>query len=180
MPEEDETNVLYLEIRRRIFQHISKSPGLHERELARELHLSMSTLDYHLNCLKKSKLIMTKTDGRYTRYYIIGKFGVMDKKVLALLRQKTPRKIIMYLLLHPKATHRKICNYLTLSPSTTTFHLQKLIEAEVIDCIQIGREKYYTIKDSDYTLNILITYRRSFLDSAVDKFIDTWFEINPE
>jgi len=180
MPEDEDTSVLDLEIRRKIFHHISRSPGLHERELARELHLPMSTLGYHLYCLKKSKLIMPKTDGRYTRYYIMGKLGVMDKKILGLLRQKTPRKIIMFLLLHPNATHREICEHLQLSPATTTFHLQKLIRAEIIESKQLGREKSYTILDSEYTSKVLITYRRSFVDSAVDTFIDTWFEINPD
>jgi len=45
-------DALDLEIRRSIYNHILKSPGLHERELARVLDIPLSTLDYHLYYIK--------------------------------------------------------------------------------------------------------------------------------
>ena len=174
-----EKKVLYLKIRRRIYNHILKSPGLYERELARELNLPLSTLDYHLHHLKKRKLVLASSDGRYTRYYITGKMGVKDKKTLALLRQKVPRKIVLFLLLRSDSSHGEICNHLGVAPSTTSFHLNKLADLDVIERVQTGRGTTFHVGEPEYISDLLITYRKSFLDKSVDEFIGTWLELNP-
>ena len=171
--------ILELEIRRRIYAYIEKSPGLHERELARELQLPLSTLDYHLYHLKKRNLIVPSSDGKYTRYYTSGKIGVKEKNVLAVLRQAVPRKIVLFLLLHPHSTHNEICDHIALAPSTISFHLGKLVDIQVIDRVQVGRENQYVVKEPEYVSDLLITYQKSFLDDAVDRFLDTWLGMHP-
>jgi predicted transcriptional regulator len=172
-------DALDLEIRRGIYNHISKSPGLHERELARVLNIPLSTLDYHLNYIKQRGLVRAKPDGRYTRYYITGNVGVREGKVISVLRQNVTRKIIMFLLLNPRSSHRDVSNHIDLARSTTSFHLNKLIDLELINYVQIGREKKYSINEPDHISDLLITYKKTFLDKSVDRFIETWFEINP-
>lgn len=170
---------LELITRRTIYKHILKNPGLHERELARQLNVALSTIDYHLYYLKKKELIITKTDGHYTQYYASGKVGEKDKKLLAVLRQKAPRKIIIFLLLNNLSFHRDICNHLRLAPSTTSFHLNKLVDLEFINRSERGRETLYAINEPEYVSDLIITYKKSFLDNAVNRFADTWLEIHP-
>jgi predicted transcriptional regulator len=167
-------DTLALETRRTIYAIILKNPGLHEREIARKLKMSLSTLDYHLHYLEKREIVESKKDGRYTRYFASRKMGVQDKRILSLLRQKTPRNIVLFLLLHPRAMHKEICEELKKSPSTISFHIKKLIEAGVIEAISIGRGTIYEIINIDRTIDILITYKSTFLDNAVDEFIDAW------
>lgn len=45
---------LALETRKKIYELISSSPGLHKREIARELNMSLSTVDYHLHYMEKN------------------------------------------------------------------------------------------------------------------------------
>lgn len=52
---DDKEDSLALETRRKIYNLILNYPGLHEREIARKLNLSLSTLDYHLHYLEKRK-----------------------------------------------------------------------------------------------------------------------------
>ena len=170
---------LDLEIRRKIYTYIVKSPGLHERALARELDLPLSTLDYHLYYLKKRDLLHASSDGRYTRYYPVGKIGVKDKKVLALLRQSVPRRIVLFLLLNPNSSHGEIGEHARVAPSTTSFHLKKLTELQIISREKIGMSSLYTISEPEYISDILISYKKSFLDKAVDQFIGTWLELHP-
>ncbi|KAA0002848.1 MAG: transcriptional regulator [Thermoplasmata archaeon] len=171
---------LALETRRKIYNLILNYPGLHEREIARKLNISLSTLDYHLHYLEKREIIVSKKDGRYTRYFASLKVGMQDKKIIAILRQKTPRKIVLFLLMHPGSIHKEICEGVKKSPSTISFHLKKMIDAGIIEAVSLGRETAYSVKDEEEVVKMLITYKNTFLDSAVDSFIETWSSLNPE
>ena len=170
---------LELKARRIIYNYILKNPGLHERELARHLDMALSTLDYHLYYLKKRELIFTKSDGHYTLYYISGKISTKDKEALALLRQNAPRRIVIYLLISEKCSHREICGHLGLAPSTTSFHLNKLVKAKIIARIEQGRKTTFYVIEPDYISGLIISYKKSFLDDAVNRFADTWLELHP-
>lgn len=170
---------LKLRTRRIIYTYILRNPGLHERELARQLDVSLSTLDYHLYYLKKHELVVAKSDGHYTRYYTSGKIGVKEKKILATLRQKASRKIIIFLLINNLCTHKKICDHLGLAPSTTSFHLNKLVKNEILQREDIGRERIYTVAEPEHVSDLIISYKKSFLDEAVNRFADTWLELHP-
>jgi len=174
-----EKDLLDLETRRKIYRLILKSPGLHLRKLARELDIPLSTLDYHLYSLYKKGLITVRSGDRYTRYYVAGKIGIKSKEMMAVLRQRVPRKILIFLLIHPYSKHKDICNFIKLAPSTISFHLTKLINMDVIKRTITGREAMYNIKEPDHISRLIITYKKSFLDDAVDRFVDTWLELNP-
>ena len=176
----EEEKTLELKVRRKIYNHILKFPAIHKRELARELKIPLSTLDYHLHYLEKRGLITIQLDGTYVRYHASRDLGIKEKEILAILRQKVPRKILMYLLLQMQSSHRSIGNHLGLAPSTTSYHLNKLVDLEAIDRLQHGRETAYSIKEPEYITDLLIKYRESFLDAAVDRFIETWFELHPK
>ncbi|UCH72303.1 MAG: ArsR family transcriptional regulator [Thermoplasmatales archaeon] len=176
----DENNRgLELKTRRTIYNHILKNPGLHEREIARQLKMSLSTLDYHLFYLKKKELIIARPDRHYTQYYVAGNISTEDKKILAALRQRSLRRIVIFLLLQNSSFHREICNHLELAPSTTSFHLNKLVELGVIERNQMGRETEYSINRSEHVSDLIIRYKKSFLDNAVNHFADTWMELHP-
>ena len=168
-----------METRRTIYDLIVTYPGLHEREMARRLEISLSTLDYHLHYMEKRGLIVSRKDGRYTRYFGAKKVGMQDKKIISLLRQKTPRQIVLFLLEHPGAIHKDICSAVGKSPSTVSFHLKKLSEAGIIEGVSLGRKTAYKVIDEDAVANTLITYRYTFVDTAVDSFIDTWTALHP-
>jgi predicted transcriptional regulator len=168
-----------LKTRQKIYNYIQEHPGLHERELARQLEISLGTIDYHLYYLRKKELVITKSDGHYTQYYAAGKIGEKDKKLFAILRQKAPRKIIIFLLLNHYSYHRNICEHIGLAPSTTSFHLNKLVDLEIINKMQTGRETIFSIREPEYISDLLITHKKSFIDSAVSRFADTWLDLHP-
>ncbi len=171
---------LELETRRKIYNHILKHPGLHERELARQLKLALSTLDYHLYYLLKRNIVTTKEDGHYKQYFASGKISSKDKKNLPLIRQKVCRKIILFLLLENNSNHKSIRNHLNLAASTTSFHLNKLIKLDLIGYKQIGRETKFFVKEPEYVSELIIRYKKSFFDDAVIRFADTWLEMHPK
>ena len=173
-------NEYNLQLRNVIYNHILKHPGVHEREIARRLKIPLSTLDYHLYFLKKRKLIVAKSDGHYTYHYAVGKISSKDEKLLGVIRQRVPRKIIIFILLNGSSTHKEICNHIGLAPSTTTFHLNKLVRLGVISKDVVGRETFFQIKEPGYISDLIIRYKKSFFDAAVNRFADAWLEMHPK
>ena len=170
---------LELKSRRAIYEIISSSPGIHFRGIQRESGLPAGVVDYHLRYLSQKDIIVGKHDGHYKRYYLVGKIGSQDKKLMALLRQKIPRKIIMHLLLNPRTLHKSLNGIIEVSPSTLSFHLNKLKKHEVVHTERRGRTVEYWIADEAQVARALITYKKSFLDDAVDAFAETWLSLHP-
>ena len=81
-----------------IFEFVRQNPGTHLREIRRRLSISsMGNLEHHMTMLKRLKLVMEQTEGGYKRYYPVhGAVG--NKRLLALLRQKNPRRIALLIL----------------------------------------------------------------------------------
>lgn len=170
---------LELESRRRIYEHLQRKPGAHMREIGRELDIPMGTLEYHLHYLVKADLLVTRQDGRYTRYFATGELSRREKDVLAVLRQKVPRQIAAHLLLQPGSSHGHLLTKFDLSASTLSFHIKKLLRVDVVRQEKSGRENLYTVNDPELVARVLITHRASFLDDVVDRFADVWLALEP-
>lgn len=165
---------LALETRRRIYEHLQKTPGAHMREIGRDLDIAMGTLEYHLHYLVKADLLTIRQDARYTRYFATGELSRREKDILAVLRQKVPRQISAHLLLAPGSSHGTLLTHFELSASTLTFHLKKLLKNDIAVQEKAGRENLYTIVEPDLVGRVLITHRASFFDDVIDRFADVW------
>lgn len=169
---------LELDTRKRIYQLIESTPGVHFREISRRLDIPMGVVEYHIHYLMKNDMIIARKEGRYKRYYTEGKVGSRDKKVLAFLRKEVPRKIILHLMLNPGARHRDMKKELGVSGSTLSFHMKKMIKKEIIEEKEDGTTKRFYVKDTDAVSKMLISYKKSFMDDLVDSFTDTWLEMD--
>lgn len=176
----DKDEVLELETRRGIYDLVLARPGVHFREIKRELDLPTGALEYHLHFLEDHGLLTSRMEGRYKRFYVTGEMEPRDKEVLGLLRQEMPRRVLTYLMLHPCSTHKRILRSFDVAPSTLSFHLKKLVEADLVMGVPVGRQTEYEVVDDARVARLLIQYRESFADEAVDSFADTWLQLNPE
>jgi predicted transcriptional regulator len=174
-----EDKSLELESRRKIYEAVKSVPGIHFRELNRRLGITLGVIEYHLKYLEQHELIVSKRAGRYKRYYIMGKMGSRDKQLMGLLQQQMPRRILMHLLLNPGCTQKKLRKEFKISASTLSFHISKLLDAELIDTIKKGRKHSYLVSDEEAVAKILIRYKEGFVDEVVDDFVDTWMDIHP-
>jgi predicted transcriptional regulator len=174
-----EDKSLELEKRRKIYDAIKSVPGIHFRELNRRLGITLGVIEYHLKYLEKHEMIVSKQEGRYKRYYIIGKLGSKDKELMGLLQQQMPRRILMHLLLNPKTTQKQLRKEFKISASTLSFHISKLLSAELVDTVKKGRKHSYVVSDEEKVANLLIQYKEGFIDDVVDDFVQTWMDIHP-
>ena len=159
------SDLLELETRRMIYNNIFQHPGLHIRELCRKLQIPKSSLNYHLIFLEKNGLLCFRYDGRYARYYPVEGINEADKKILGVLRQKVPRKIVLFLMTRPYSSRSEICEYLKKRPSTISFHLKKLVNVGIVEYSQKGRELTYLVYSDGLVVNLLIRYDKSLLDN---------------
>lgn len=165
--------ILEVESRRRVYDFIRSNPGSHMREIRRRLDMTLGNLEYHLRYLERHDMI-TVREGGYNRYYVKHDVGVEDQKLLGLLRQTIPRRILIFLLLNPGSSHQDIHADFDVSASTLSYHIGKLIDAGVVEKERKGRYNVYSVVEPDEVAQALVTYQDSFLDEAVDGFVDAW------
>ncbi|MBI4162132.1 MAG: winged helix-turn-helix transcriptional regulator [Candidatus Aenigmarchaeota archaeon] len=166
---------LQLETRKRIYDCIVASPGLHFREIQRRVGIATGSIDYHLHYLHRHGLVRTENIGKYVRYYPLTKnFSDEEKKFISLLRQKNVRRILIYIIERKTANPADIAAVLGFSPSTLSWYLKKLEESGIIVHTKRGRFRNYKVIDKDTIVRYLILHKSSFLDEMVDRFIDTW------
>jgi Uncharacterized protein conserved in archaea len=166
---------LELETRRRLYEQIKKSPGIHFRELERRLHLVVGNLQYHLQYLEKKNLIRASSDEDYVRYFIKDRsLDETERKIISFLRRSGCRHILIQLLSNPELNNKELSQAVGLSPSTISWNLNKLVEAGIIEREKNGRISRFTIVDPPKVVELLICYKESFLDTLVDGFIEMW------
>ena len=172
-----EDDLLALSRRRRIFEHVQNNPGTYIREMEGALSLSLGDLQYHLGQLEKGELVTTHDDGRRKNYFAAEQVKFIDRKILAVVRMKTPRKIILFLLLKPNSSFKEILAEFNFTKGALSFHLKRLLKADIIVRGKRERESIYKIVDEERIGQVLITYRSGIADDALDGFIDTWTRI---
>lgn len=177
--EEGFQKALQLDVRRKIYDVIEHSPGLHFREIQRRCELAVGSLQYHLDYLQKHHIIRTQTEGKFVRYYSVrgrqvgeGQTHEIGQKTMAFLRHESTRKIILFLLSQKRANNERIAEEIQLSPSTTSWHLDKLVEAGVLIRQREGRKSFFELVNASAAQQLLITFKKSFLDQAVDNFVE--------
>ncbi len=178
MRDEQLSEALALGARNKIYRVISKSPGLHFRELQRRTKIATGSLQYHLDFLMKRRLIKAEKRGKFVRYYSTrGEQLGEDEGTIGLLRQPSLRKIILFLLSKKRANNEKIAVAVGLSPSTVSWHMLKLVQGGLVVKRRVGRKTFFYIQGADRIAGLLSTYKRSFLDEMVDSFCEIWDEM---
>jgi predicted transcriptional regulator len=174
----DFEEALIQEARKKIFDEIQNTPGIHFREIQRRTNLAVGTLQYHLNYLEKKRLVKTEKKGKFLRYYSIReKSDDSERILLSFLRQQSTRRILLFILTQGNATNLEISHELKLSPSTVSWHLNNLSENNIISKRKLGRESVYFVLEPEKLATITIGHQKSFVDELVDGFIALWDEI---
>ena len=142
--------------------------------MEKELSLTIGDLQYHLQQLEKADLITSHDDGRRKRYFVKNEVNYLDREILSFIKMRTPRRIIIFLLLHPESSFKEILAEFHFTKGALSFHLKKLINTDIVVPSKKEKEMAYRIKDEDRISQILITYQSGILDGVLNGFIDLW------
>lgn len=172
-PQGPESPALTLKNRRRLFEAIKRTPGIHLREVVRALSLPYGTAEYHLRVLEQEGLVRSVADDNFRRYYP-SDFAFADRAVLGLLRKRPVRRIVMALLDRGELTHQDLVAAAGLKPSTLSYHLTRLEQLKVVRLRRDGRFTHVTLADPPLVTRLFVAHGHSFADGAVDRFLETW------
>lgn len=148
--------------RRRLVDYIERVPGIHMRQLQKDLGLPLSTLEYHLHQLERAEVLTTVSHRRYKAYFLRNRFDADDRWYLYHLRQEMPRRIIRLLLEDPQLSHGKLSELLPIRPSTLSHHLHRLTEVHIVQPMWVNGRKFYRIEDRERTRRLLDAYSGTF------------------
>ncbi len=165
---------LNLENRRHIYEFIAANPGTHVREMERGLDMQPGLLSYHLDYLEKRKLVRSEDDGHRKMYFLMDRFIEKDRRTVGALRQESPRKILIHLLVKGPTSFQALQAEMGVAKSTLSYHLKRLRGIKVIDVTKIEKEMVYRVGDADRVADLLIGIQESLSSDAVDRFADIW------
>jgi predicted transcriptional regulator len=187
--------IMDLETRRNIYELIRENPGLHLREIERQLKMSSPLILYHLRFLEKYEIITKVEERGYKRYYldpsseseltgekVITKFGSKripshtEKKILGILREKIPLGIVLYILtVDGPVDNKSLSKYLGISKSNVTYHLKNLMSLGVLIKVTGDKSRCFDINDRKKISRLLITYKPT--PDLIKEYGDMWVSI---
>jgi predicted transcriptional regulator len=117
-----------LQTRKRIYELIRDSPGIHLRELTRRLDIVIGSLQYNLHYMEKKNIIYSIKDADYVRYFVKDrKFGENERNILSFLRRTACRHILIHLLQNSTMNNKELSDAVALFPGIlTSLQVRKL------------------------------------------------------
>lgn len=161
---------LELPLRKRITEYIRRNPGVHFRQISRDLDLAIGQLDFHLNALVKTEVLVREVASGNTRYYVRDRFSKEERKAMSILRREIPRGIVLYLLDYPYSTPTAILTGFNFTSATLSYHLRRLEKYGILEAKQSGRERHYSVHNAELVRSLLILYSATLADTIVDSF----------
>jgi predicted transcriptional regulator len=170
----DEEDVLEMETRKEIFEHVQANPGVHFSQLKRDLDMETGLLQHHLDTLEEYDVLTSEDHQGKRRVFVARELDEEERAILSSLRYETTRHILLFLLEESKARNGGIAEQLGVSPATVSWHVSRLVEDGIVSEVRDGRTTRYTVTDEELTMQLLVRYQESFVDRAVDRVIDFW------
>ncbi len=161
--------------RQKVYSYLKTNPGTHQRELQRKLKMPLSSLEYHLQYMKRRSIVFEEKNGNYSRYYC-SPLDPEDKRILLALRHSKLREVVLLILVNKKTKQSFLADSLKLPYSTACLYLKYLVDNQVIKKTKVGYENFYTVEDEDRMAKVLVAYRSSFLDRLVDSVASVWLD----
>lgn len=156
--------------RAEILEAVATTPGIHLRGVERAVDLPLGQVVYHLDRLQRMGMVNSQRDRGFRRFYTTGDVARGEKRWLAALRHETPRRIVLELLRQHGQSHKQLREAVGVAGSTLSFHLQRLVEAEIL----VRRREsgmVYEVADAGTLRSVLAEHHASFGDPALDAYV---------
>jgi predicted transcriptional regulator len=136
--------VLENETRINIINYILEQPGIHYNELMRKLGgISAGNLTWHLEILETFKIIQKEKLGQYLVYSPYLAKNPVSMIDIKLYKSKTTLEIMNIIQNHPGYYQNQIAKEMHLDHKTVKYHLEKLLEANLVRSEVEGRSKKF-------------------------------------
>jgi len=158
----------------RVYEYIKNHPGSHLRKISKELGMTASDTQYWCNRLERMASVRSRRLGLYKTYYPASILGERHENILAILQQKTPRNIVLYLMENSGASQKDLAQHTGFAAATISWHMSHLIEIGIVYSSKEGKFVKYYIRGDIADLVILL---KSYYPSIWDKLSDRLAEL---
>jgi len=156
--------------RERVLAHIERMPGVHFRQLGRDLDLATGQVQYHLRRLERAERIVTEeVDGR--THYFPPTYDDRERRALAVVRRETARDVLAYLVVDAPACPQAVAVDIDIARSTLEWHLDRLIAVDLVEKRRDERGRVtLLLADEDLVAGLLGYIEPSLPERLVDRF----------
>jgi predicted transcriptional regulator len=164
--------------KQRICDYIRTYPGSHLRKISKDLNIAIGNIQYHLFLLEKGGSIKSRRINFRKVYYAASILGERHESILAILRQETPRDILLYLIENPHATQIEIAARMGFASPTVSWHMSRLIEIGLIAGHKEGKfVKYEILGDAKDVTTFLKSYYPAIWEKLSNRLADLFLDI---
>jgi DNA-binding transcriptional ArsR family regulator len=155
---------------------VERYPGVHGREVERQLGLPSRLASYHLLALEADGLVRRVGDGGYARFVVADqRLNATDLEFVCLMRSAPAFHITLLLLSRPEMTPGAFVGELDLAKASVSYHLSALLAAEVVGVDVVGRERRYHLRDPARVRRLLHEFHP--LPGELDAFSALWDDL---
>jgi predicted transcriptional regulator len=164
------------EVEIKLLRQIEQYPGIRYRELLKLSGLANGVLSYRLNALKNVNVIIIERHPGQTRLYPAN-ISAIESKILAHLRNKPERELIILLLKRDVCTFNELIFETGKAASTISSHLKRLREAGIISVTYGHYYNLYSLLHREQITEVLSKYKKSLMDNLVENYTEMIAEI---
>lgn len=130
--------------REQIYALIVDEPGVPLQRLCDKTGLSRTAVTHHLRLLEHHHIVVSRRVGRSRHYYENGgRYGREQKEAYAVLQNDRSRQVAEFIRENPGAIQKRLCAALGLQASIAHWHVRRLQEASLVECVREGRTVSY-------------------------------------
>ena len=139
-------NVLDRPQRNEICNLIVANPGIDLGRIGKALDLNRETLRYHIDLLTSSNKIVVMKDHGIIRFYENhGRYGILERRVLAHLWNPTAEQILSIVKSNPEITQGDIATRLAMASLTVHWYMQRFTTDCIVTAQRMGRLTHYSV-----------------------------------
>ncbi len=166
-----------------LLSFVQQSPGVHIRELIRRLKIPTGTLDYHLYRLSQRQLLETREVAGHRCVFPLRPVGERlpisedQKLLLALLRQRVPRALLLHLLDRGPTTPQDLASSVGISPSLLSYYVERLEKLGLVE--RRGErpgQRVAALRSPQQVRDVLLTYP-PLQERVQDRWLGLWEEL---
>lgn len=125
--------------RRRVYEAIVASPGIHVRAVARATGQGPSVATHHIDQLEKHGLVFSHRGPHRRTLYAAEHLAAADGASLHVLANPTCRSLARHILQEPERPVARLAEAAGLAPSTASHHLNRMARAGILERVSVGR-----------------------------------------
>ncbi len=136
-------------LREQILSVVALNPGIHLRELHRELGCAMGALQYHLRILEREGQIVSLRNGN-SRHFFTPDFSSEERvqRLAAMARNPVVNSILSECAKNGLTTQAEISRSLNIDKSLVSYYVTGLLKAGVLNPVKVfGRERPVILSD---------------------------------